>query len=48
MGTPLAGSPRSLEEGEHSMKEICEMLGVGRYILYRYLGQRGRNAGEER
>jgi predicted DNA-binding transcriptional regulator AlpA len=29
-------------------EEICEMLGVGRYTLYRYLGQRDRNASEKR
>jgi DNA invertase Pin-like site-specific DNA recombinase len=25
-------------EGEHSVEEICSMLGVGRSTLYRYLG----------
>ena len=31
---------RLKEEGEHSVEEICEMLGVGRSTLYRYLGRR--------
>lgn len=45
------GRPRSLdenkaklahrlkEEGEHSVEEICRMLGVGRSTLYRYLAE---------
>ena len=28
---------RLKDEGEHSVEEICEMLGVGRSTLYRYL-----------
>ncbi len=48
------GRPRALDEnkaklarrlkgeGEHSVEEICEMLGVGRSTLYRYLGEDGR------
>jgi len=27
------------KEGEHSVEEICSMLGVGRSTLYRYLGE---------
>ena len=50
----VGGRPRALdegkarlarklkEEGEHSVEEICQMLGVGRSTLYRYLG--GDNA----
>ncbi len=46
------GRPRALDEnraklarrlkgeGEHSVKEICSMLGVGRSTLYRYLQER--------
>ncbi len=30
---------RLKREGEHSVEEICEMLGVGRSTLYRYLGE---------
>ncbi len=30
---------RLKDEGEHSVEEICEMLGVGRSTLYRYLGE---------
>ena len=26
-------------EGEHSVEEICSMLGVGRSTLYRYLAE---------
>jgi DNA invertase Pin-like site-specific DNA recombinase len=45
------GRPRALDEGkaklarrlkgegEHSVEEICSMLGVGRSTLYRYLGE---------
>jgi DNA invertase Pin-like site-specific DNA recombinase len=45
------GRPRALDEGrarlarrlkaegEHSVGEICSMLGVGRSTLYRYLGE---------
>lgn len=45
------GRPRALDEnraklakrlkseGEHSVEEICQMLGVGRSTLYRYLGE---------
>ncbi len=29
---------RLKDEGEHSVEEICSMLGVGRSTLYRYLG----------
>ncbi len=32
---------RLKEEGEHSVEEICSMLGVGRSTLYRYLGEGG-------
>jgi hypothetical protein len=47
------GRPRALEddkaqlarrlkaEGDHSVSEICPMLGVGRSTLYRYLKERG-------
>ncbi len=47
------GRPRALDEskaklagrlkgeGEHSVEEICSMLGVGRSTLYRYLGEAG-------
>ena len=28
---------RLKDEGEHSVEEICSMLGVGRSTLYRYL-----------
>lgn len=31
------------DEGEHSVQEICSMLGVGRSTLYRYLNQDSRN-----
>ena len=49
------GRPRALDEnrarltrrlkgeGEHSVEEICQMLGVGRSTLYRYLGDKGEN-----
>lgn len=30
---------RLKDEGEHSVEEICSMLGVGRSTLYRYLGE---------
>jgi len=30
---------RLKEEGEHSVEEICSMLGVGRSTLYRYLSE---------
>jgi DNA invertase Pin-like site-specific DNA recombinase len=30
---------RLKDEGEHSVQEICSMLGVGRSTLYRYLGE---------
>jgi DNA invertase Pin-like site-specific DNA recombinase len=30
---------RLKDEGAHSVEEICEMLGVGRSTLYRYLGE---------
>lgn len=33
---------RLKDEGEHSVEEICSMLGVGRSTLYRYLGEDGR------
>jgi hypothetical protein len=32
-------------EGEHSVEEICSMLGIGRSILYRYLGKDGHERG---
>jgi DNA invertase Pin-like site-specific DNA recombinase len=32
---------RLKDEGEHSVEEICSMLGVGRSTLYRYLGDDG-------
>lgn len=32
---------RALEEGEHSVEERCSVLGAGRSILYRYLGENG-------
>jgi DNA invertase Pin-like site-specific DNA recombinase len=32
------------EEGEHSIEEICSMLGVGRSTLYRYLSEDGKRA----
>ena len=35
-------------DGEHSVEEICEMLGVGRSTLYRYLGGNGRGTGQQR
>jgi DNA invertase Pin-like site-specific DNA recombinase len=47
------GRPRALDddkaklarrlkaEGDHSVGEICSMLGVGRSTLYRYLKERG-------
>lgn len=31
---------RLKDEGEHSVEEICEMLGVGRSTLYRYLSDK--------
>jgi DNA invertase Pin-like site-specific DNA recombinase len=49
------GRPRALDEnkaklarrlkaeGEHSVEEICSMLGVGRSTLYRYLSEDGRD-----
>lgn len=36
---------RLKDEGEHSVKEICSMLGVGRSTLYRHLGDEGENKG---
>ncbi len=33
---------RALDEGEHSVEEICSVLGVGRSTLYRHLGQNGQ------
>jgi DNA invertase Pin-like site-specific DNA recombinase len=51
------GRPRALDEnraklarrlkgeGEHSVEEICSMLGVGRSTLYRYLGKDGHERG---
>ena len=36
---------RLKQEGEHSVDEICEMLGVGRSTLYRYLSEDGGEAG---
>ncbi len=53
------GRPRALDEnrakvarrlkgeGEHSVEEICSMLGVGRSTLYRYLGEDGHGRGAE-
>src|SRR5829696_3919745 len=53
------GRPRALDEGkarlarrlkndgEHSVEEICSILGVGRSTLYRYLSDSGRERGEE-
>ena len=41
---------RLKEEGEHSIEEICSMLGVGGSTLYRYLredGKYGTNAPKE-
>ena len=35
---------RLKEEGEHSIEEICSMLGVGRSTLYRYLSEDGKRA----
>jgi len=32
---------RLKEEGEHSVEEICSMLGIGRSTLYRYLSAAG-------
>jgi DNA invertase Pin-like site-specific DNA recombinase len=52
------GRPRALDEGkaklarrlkndgEHSVAEICSILGVGRSTLYRYLSDTGRERGE--
>lgn len=38
---------RLKDEGEHSVEDICSMLGVGRSTLYRYLGDyRGGSNGE--
>ncbi|CAA9453517.1 MAG: Phage integrase, site-specific serine recombinase [uncultured Rubrobacteraceae bacterium] len=54
------GRPRALDEnraklarrlkseGEHSVEEICSMLGVGRSTLYRYLGDNDGAGAEER
>ncbi len=56
------GRPRALDEnraklarrlkseGEHSVEEICSMLGVGRSTLYRYLagGSEGSSTTESR
>ena len=51
------GRPRALDEGkaklaqrlknegEHSVEEICSMLGVGRSTLYRYLSENGNDVG---
>lgn len=40
---------RLKDEGEHSVEEICSMLGVGRSTLYRYLGNDdGHERGGER
>lgn len=53
------GRPRALDEnkaklarrlkgeGEHSVEEIREMLGVGRSTLYRYLRESGHELGEK-
>jgi DNA invertase Pin-like site-specific DNA recombinase len=53
------GRPRALDEGKatlarklkdesnHSVEEICEMLGVGRSTLYRYLSDDGYRRREE-
>lgn len=32
---------RLKDEGEHSVEDICSMLGVGRSTLYRYMGEYG-------
>ena len=51
------GRPRALDEnraklarrlkgeGEHSVEEICSMLGMGRSTLYRYLGDGAQSTG---
>ena len=38
---------RLKDEGEHSVEEICSILGVGRSTLYRYLGDDGHERGPE-
>ncbi len=50
----LGSRPRALDENkaklarrlkgeaEHSVEEVCQMLGVDRPTLYRYLGEDGR------
>lgn len=54
------GRPRALDqnkaklarrlkgEGEQSVEEICEMLGVGRSTLYRYRGENNGGGAERR
>ena len=37
---------RLKDDGEHSVEEICSMLGVGRSTLYRYLSQDGNDRGD--
>ena len=36
---------RLKDEGEHSVEEICSMLGVRRSTLYRYLSENGDDVG---
>ena len=55
----VGGRPRALdedrarlarklkEEGDHSVEDICSMLGVGRSTLYRYLNDYGHVQGAE-
>jgi DNA invertase Pin-like site-specific DNA recombinase len=38
---------RLKSEGQHSVEEICSMLGVGRSTLYRYLGENNREGAKE-
>ena len=38
---------RLKDEGEHSVEDICEMLGVGRAILYRYLSKGAERPNDE-
>ena len=39
LGVLVVPYRRLKAEGEHSVEEICQMLGVGRSTLYRYLGE---------
>ncbi len=34
-------------EGEHSVEEICSMLGVGRSTPYRYLNEKDDDGGDQ-